>query len=135
MNWKTDDLGKLLLRLTVGVLLILHGLHKIFTGPDEIIEMVTAHHWASFIAYGVYLGEVLGPLLVIFGFFARIGGLLILINMIIAVILAYNGNVGHLNGAGGWIIELEAFFGLCGLTVVLLGAGKYSVGGATGRFN
>ena len=82
MNWKIDDAGKLLLRLLVGVLLILHGLHKVFAGPHEIVEMVTAHNMPGFLGYAVYLGELLGPLLVIFGFYARIGGLLILINMI-----------------------------------------------------
>ncbi|MGH8378758.1 MAG: DoxX family protein [Gammaproteobacteria bacterium] len=135
MNWKTDDLGKLLLRLTVGVLLILHGVHKIFAGPHEIVEMVTASHWPAFTAYGVYLGEVLGPLLVIFGFFTRIGGLLILIDLIVAVILTRGGNVWHLGGSGNWVIELEALFGLGGLAITLLGAGKYSVTGATGKFN
>ncbi|MGA9852856.1 MAG: DoxX family protein [Gammaproteobacteria bacterium] len=135
MNWKTDDAGKLLLRLLVGVLLILHGLHEVYAGPHVIIEMVTANHLPGFIAYGVYLGEVLGPLLVIFGFYARIGGLLIFIDLIVAVLLHHGGNVWHLNGVGGWIIELEAFYGLCGLTVALLGAGKYSVAGAAGKFN
>ncbi|MDE2023018.1 MAG: DoxX family protein [Gammaproteobacteria bacterium] len=135
MNWKTEDLGKLLLRLTIGVLLILHGLHKIFAGPNEIIEIVTANHWPAFTAYGVYLGEVLGPLLVIFGFFTRIGGLLIFIDLIIAVILTRGGHVWSLDGSGGWTIQLEALFGLGGLAIALLGAGKYSVTGATGKFN
>lgn len=135
MSWNTEDAGKLLLRLLVGVLLILHGLHKIFAGPHEIVEMVTAHHLPGFVAYGVYLGEVLGPLLVIFGFYARVGGLLILINLIVAVLLAYGVNIFHLNPMGGWIIELELFYGLGGLAIMLLGAGKYSVAGAGGRWN
>lgn len=135
MSWNTEDAGKLLLRLLVGVLLILHGLHKIFAGPHEIVEMVTAHHLPGFVAYGVYLGEVLGPLLVIFGFYARVGGLLILINLIVAVLLAYGVNIFHLNGNGGWIIELELFYGLGGLAIMLLGAGKYSVAGAGGKWN
>lgn len=135
MNWKTDDLGKLLLRLTIGVLLILHGIHKIFAGPHEIIEIVGVNHWPAFTAYGVYLGEVLGPLLVIFGFFTRLGGLLIFIDLIIAVLLTRGGHVWQLGGNGNWAIELEALFGLGGLAIALLGAGKYSVTGATGKFN
>jgi len=104
---ETEDLGKLLLRLMVGILLILHGVHKIFAGPHEIIEMVSAQHWPAFTAYGVYLGEVLGPLLVIFGFYTRIGGLLILIDLIFAVTLVHGLNIFHLNPMGGSIIELE----------------------------
>ena len=135
MNWNTDDLGKLLLRLLVGGLLILHGIHKVFAGPHEIVSMVEASHLPGFLAYGVYLSEVLGPLMVIFGFYARIGGLLILADIIVAVLLAHGVNIFHLNGNGGWIIELELFYGLGGLAIVLLGAGKYSVAGDGGKWN
>jgi putative oxidoreductase len=135
MNGNTDDLGKLLLRLLVGGLLILHGLHKVFVGPHEIIGMMAAHHLPGFLGYAVYLGEVLGPLLVIFGFYARIGGLLILVDLIVAVLLVHGIDIFHLNANGGWIIELELFYGLGGLAVALLGAGKYSVAGAGGRWN
>ena len=135
MNWKTDDAGKLLLRLLVGGLLILHGFHKIVTGPGEVVGMLTAQHLPGFLAYGVYLGEVLGPLLVILGLYARIGGLLILANMIVAVLLSRGLDIFHLNPYGGWVIELELFFGLCGLAVTLLGAGRYSAGGAGGKWN
>ncbi len=135
MNWKTDDAGKLLLRLLVGGLLILHGIHKVFAGPHEIIAMLEASHLPGFLGYGVYLGEVLGPLMVIFGFYARIGGLLILADLIVAVLLVHGVNIFHLNPMGGWIIELELFYGLGGLAVALLGAGRYSVAGAGGKWN
>ena len=135
MSWNTDDAGKLLLRLLVGVLLILHGVHKVFAGPHEVVAMVEAHHLPGFIAYGVYLGELLGPLMVIFGFYARIGGLLIFADLVVAVLLVHGVDIFHLNSMGGWIIELELFFGLGGLAVALLGAGKYSVAGSSGRWN
>ena len=135
MSWNTDDLGKLLLRLLVGGLLILHGLHKVFTGPHEVVAMMEAHSLPGFLGYGVYLGEVLGPLMVIFGFYARIGGLLIFADLVVAVLLVHGVNIFHLNGNGGSIIELELFFGVCGLAVALLGAGKYSVAGAGGKWN
>ncbi len=135
MNWKTDDAGKLLLRLLVGGLLILHGIHKVFAGPHEIVAMLEASHLPGFLGYAVYLGEVLGPLMVIFGFYARIGGLLILADLIVAVLLVHGVNIFHLNPMGGWIIELELFYGLGGLAVALLGAGRYSVAGAGGKWN
>lgn len=135
MNWKTDDAGKLLLRLLVGVLMILHGLHLVYAGPHVVVDMLEAHSIPGFLGYGVYLGEILGPLLVIFGFYARIGGLLIFVNLIVAVLLVHGVNIFHLNQTGGWIIELELFYGLCGLAVAMLGAGKYSVAGAGGKWN
>lgn len=135
MNWITDDAGKLLLRLLVGVLMILHGLHLVYAGPHVVIDMLETHGIPGFLGYAVYLGEILGPLLVIFGFYARIGGVLIFLDLVVAVLLVHGINIFHLNPEGGWIIELELFYGLGGLAVTLLGAGKYSVAGAGGRWN
>jgi putative oxidoreductase len=135
MNWKSDDGGKLLLRLMVGVLLILHGLHKLLNGPGGVEGMLQAHGIPGFLGYAVYLGEVLGPALVILGVYTRIGGLLIVANMLVAILLTRGINIFHLNENGGWAIELELFYGLSALAVAMLGAGKYSAGGAGGKWN
>jgi putative oxidoreductase len=128
-----DDLGKLILRVTVGALLLLHGVHKMLTGIAGIETMVTAHGLPSALAYGVYLGEIVGPVMVILGLFARVGAGLIVINMIMAVVLAGMGSIAALNPSGGYALELEAFFLLGAVSVALLGAGRYSVAG--GRWN
>jgi len=135
MNWITDDAGKLLLRLLVGVLMLLHGLHLVYAGPHGVIEMLESHGIPGFLGYTVYLGEILAPLQVIFGFYARIGGLLIFITIIVAVLLVHGMDIFHLNQTGGWSIELELFYGLGGLVVAMLGAGKYSVAGNGGTLN
>ncbi|HET7570001.1 MAG TPA: DoxX family protein [Gammaproteobacteria bacterium] len=135
MNRDYEDAGKLLLRLLVGGLLILHGVHKIITGPGGIEHMVAAAGFPGFFGWAVYLGEVLGPILVLAGYYARIGGLLILVNMIVAVLLAYGGHVWAIDQHGGWIIQLEAFYGLGGLAIFLLGAGRFSVGGEYAKWN
>jgi putative oxidoreductase len=135
MNWNTDDAGKLLLRLLVGVLILLHGLHLVYAGPHGVMDMLESHGIPGFLGYAVYIGEILAPLLVIFGFYARIGGLLIFVTIIVAVLLVHGVDIFHLNQTGGWIIELELFFSLGGLTVAMLGAGKYSVAGAGGKLN
>ncbi len=57
MNWSTDDAGKLLLRVLVGVLLLLHGFHKLITGPGEVASILAAHGMPGFLAYGVYAGQ------------------------------------------------------------------------------
>ena len=77
-----DDLGKLVLRVTLGALLLFHGVDKLTGGIDPIVGMVTARGWPALLAWGVYAGEVLGPLLVIVGLFTRLGALLILGNML-----------------------------------------------------
>ena len=128
-----EDIGKLVLRLTTGGLLLLHGVHKLLNGIGPIKAMVAAHNIPDVVAYGVYLGEIVGPVLVILGLFSRIGGGLIVINMLVAVLLAGMGGLFSLNMMGGYALELEAFYLFSALAIVLLGAGRYSVGG--GRWN
>ena len=119
-----EDLGKLVVRLGVGGLLLLHGVHKLLTGIGDVKAMVVAHHLPDILAYGVYMGEIVGPILVILGLFARVGGLLIVVNMLVAIALAGMASLLKLNGFGGYALELETFYLLGGLSVALLGAGK-----------
>lgn len=135
MNANLEDYGKLLLRLLVGVLLVLHGIHKIVHGPGGIESLVAAHGLPGVLGWAVYLGEVLGPVLVVLGVFSRAGGLLIFVNLVVAVLLTRGGHVWSLNSSGGWTIELEAFFGLCGLAVAMLGAGRLSLMRSGTRWN
>ncbi len=135
MSKSFDGAGKLVLRLFVGGLIILHGIHKIIIGPGGIEDMVAATGFPGAFGWAVYLGEVLGPILVLMGYYARIGGLLILINMIVAVLLEFGGHVWTLNSHGGWVIELEACYGLGGLAIMLMGAGRYSIGRAYAKWN
>jgi putative oxidoreductase len=128
-----EDLGKLILRLTVGGLLLFHGVHKLLNGIAPIKAMVAAHHLPDAISYGVYLGEVLGPVLVILGLFARIGAGLIAVNMMVAVALVGTGMAMSFNAMGGYALELEAFYFWGAVAIVLLGAGRISIAG--GRWN
>lgn len=133
-----EDFGKLVARLTVGVLLLFHGVHKVLSGVDAIKHMVAAQGLPDWLAYGVYLGEVVAPVLLIVGLLSRVGGLLIVINMIAAVALAVlNKEAGllGLNPMGGYVLETEAFFLFSGFAVIFLGAGRFSIGGVNGRWN
>jgi putative oxidoreductase len=125
----TDDFGKLVLRLTLGALLLFHGVHKILTGIDPIRAMIGSHGLPDYLAYGVYAGEVLAPVLLILGLFARLGGVLIVINMIVALLLVHMGMLAGLNDQGGYVLETQMLYLFGGLAVALLGAGRISVGG------
>ena len=86
-------------------------------------------------AYGVFLGEVVGPLLVIVGLYTRLGALLMLGNMVVALALAHRAELFDIGPMGGWAIELQGLFLFGALAILLLGAGRYSVGGLNGRYN
>ncbi len=130
-----DDAGKLLLRLTVGVLLLLHGWFKMTHGVDGVVGMLRGAGWPGMLAYLVYLGEVVAPLALIAGYWTRPAALVAAFSMVVAVALAHAGQVLALNQQGGWAIELQGLYLLGALAVALLGAGRYSVGGPAGRFN
>jgi putative oxidoreductase len=126
---QSDDTGKLIVRLTVGVLMLLHGVSKM-TDPAAltgISGMLAAKGMPAFIAYGAYIGEVLAPLMVILGVFSRIGGLLIVVNMIFAIMLAHANQIFTLGKSGGWALELQGFYLFCGLALYFLGSGKFAV--------
>ena len=88
-----NDLGKLILRLTLGVLILLHGIAKIIGGTGGIEKMLEGAGLPSFLAAGVYVGEVLAPILVIIGLYARVGAALIVVNMLFAVLLAHRADL------------------------------------------
>ncbi len=97
LPFQNDALGKLTLRLTVGILILFHGVYKILNpGSLDFISTLLANvNLPQILAYGVYLGEVVAPLMVILGIFSRIGGLLIFGNTIFAIALDIAMNYLH----------------------------------------
>ena len=126
---QSDAIGKLVLRLTVGVLILFHGVSKIINpgSLDFISGQLTALGLPAAIAYGVYIGEVLAPLMIILGIFARIGGLLVVGNMIVAIALVHTAELFTLSQSGGWALELQGFYLFCGLAILFLGSGKIAI--------
>jgi len=121
------DLGKLLVRLAVGGLLLFHGIAKLFNGIGFIEGLLVSHNLPAVLAYGVYIGEILAPLMVIVGYQTRIGALLIVINMIIAIVLAHTHELLALSRNGGLALELQLFFLITAAAVIFLGPGKYKL--------
>ena len=127
--FRNDALGKLILRVTVGVLILFHGVHKILhpASLDFISKQLASINLPAALAYGVYVGEVIAPLMVILGFFSRLGGLLIFGNMIFALVLAHRDQLFTLTNTGGWALELQGFYLFSGLTILFLGSGKMAM--------
>lgn len=134
-NSTLDDLGKLVLRLSLGILLLLHGVAKLKSGVDWLSEPLAAHGLPAFVSYGAYVGEVLAPLLIIFGIFTRLGAVIAIIQMGFVFGLMHMHQLFTLSKGGGWALELQGFFLFTSVAVLLLGAGRFSVGGIRGRWN
>ena len=128
--FQSDALGKLILRLALGALMLFHGLSKLVNpvgAINYVSSQLTAAGLPTFLAYGVFAGEVIAPLLIILGIYSRIGGLMVVINMIFAVMLAHGAQLLTLSKSGGWALELQAFYLFCGLALFFLGSGKMAV--------
>jgi putative oxidoreductase len=131
----SSDIAKLILRVTLGVLILLHGIAKIKGGPGFILDVVGKAGLPSFIAYLVYIGEVLAPVLLIIGLFTRVAALIVVVNMLFALGLVHASQLFMLNQQGGWQLELQGMYLFTAVAVALLGAGRLSVGGTGGRWN
>ena len=125
---RNDAAGKLVLRLTVGVLTLFHGINKLMHpgSVDFIGSKLTESGLPGLLAYGVYVGEILAPLMIIIGIFSRLGGLILVINMLFAILLVHAGDILALTEHGGWRLELQAFYLFGALAIVFLGSGKYA---------
>lgn len=131
-----EDWGKLILRLTIGVLLLLHGIAKLKGGVGWMAGPLGEFGLPAFIAYGAYIGEIVAPVLLIAGQWSRLAGLVIAFNMLMAIILARRADIGTINPqGGGWAIELEMLFLLGGVAIFLLGSGRYAVSKGTGKWD
>lgn len=125
---ESDALGKLVIRLVLGVFILFHGMAKIVNpGSLEFIAgQLVALGLPFFMTYGVFLGEVIAPVLIILGIFARFGGLLVVGNMLFALVLVHRDEFLTLDEMGGWALELQGFFLLCGLAIFLMGSGRFA---------
>lgn len=130
-----DDQGKLVLRAVLAVMLLFHGLSKLAGGIGFVTGMLEGAGLPAILGYGVYVGEVVAPLLMLIGLFTRAAALVVVANMVVAVLLAHTGQFFTLNETGGWALELQAMYFGAALAVALLGAGRHSLGGTAGRFN
>ncbi|MGK3949617.1 DoxX family protein [Microbacterium sp. K2] len=124
------SLGLLVLRVVVGAVFAAHGAQKIFeyTIPGTI---------GSFAGMGVPMPEIAAPfvafveliggILLVLGLFTRLAGVLLAIDMVVALVLVHL-SAGLWVGEGGY--EFVAVLGAAALALALTGAGRFSIDGA-----
>ncbi len=128
MNRITDcDIGKLILRLTVAILMLFHGYAKIINGVSFIESLLISNNLPQFLAYGVYLGEVLAPIFLIFGYKTRLSAFTILCTMLMAIYLVHSNDIFTLTKFGAPTLETIYFYIFSCIAILFLGSGKISV--------
>ncbi len=124
---KSTDLGLLILRISIGGLMLLHGIAKLQHGAGFIEQVVVGAGLPSFIAYGVYLGEVIAPLLILLGYGTRAASIIFAGNCLVAALLVHLQDIFTLSEQGGWTVELLGLFFFGSVVLVFTGGGKYAV--------
>jgi putative oxidoreductase len=125
----SEDSAKLILRLAIGGLVLLHGVFKIMNpGAVEFIGgLFTGIGLPAFLAYAIYVGEIVAPIMLIVGYRTKLASALIAITLFVAIVLAHLSQIFSLGETGGWAIELQALYLFGAIAVFGLGAGKYAI--------
>lgn len=122
-----NDIAKFILRLTVGIMILFHGIEKIINGISGVKHLTTSAGLPEFLAYGVYIGEVVMPILIILGLYARVASLVLAFNMLVAIFLAYGNSLFSLGKHGAPSFELPFLYLVMSIVIFMIGSGKYAV--------
>jgi len=122
-----ENAGKLILRVMVGLLILLHGLAKIRHGLGDVEPAIARAGLPHAVGYLVYIGEVVGPLLMIVGFFARTAAAIVAFNMVVALLLGHAHEMFELTTHGGLLLETQWLMLTGAIAVALLGPGRYGL--------
>ena len=132
----TRDLAWLIVRLTAGGMLLVHGITKLTTATIAGFATNSLARRgiepALPLAYVVWFLETVGAICIILGLFTRAFALALGIEFLIIVFVAHWGNgFAWSRQGGGW--EYPLFWGLIILAIGLRGGGPYSLDRALGR--
>ena len=124
----------MVVRVLVGVIMAAHGWQKLQGGPSGFAQGLAGMGvpLPELMAYVVTFVELIGGVLLIVGFLARLAALLLTIDLVVAILLV-KVNVGLIapQGSGaGAELDLALIAGL--LVVLLAGPGRLSVDQALG---
>ncbi len=125
-----DDAGRLVLRFGLAAILLFHGVFKLSHGVAWIAGPLGSAGLPYFLAYGTYIAELVAPVFLVLGLWTRIAALVIAVDLVMAILLVQWPQALTVNRAtGGWGIEVEALILICAIALVLLGGGRFRLGG------
>lgn len=127
MSNKNLHIGLFILRFSLAALMLFHGLYKLANGLGGIEQMLRNAGWPTFLAYGVYLGEIVAPIMMILGYRTRLAAIVFASVMLVAFILAHPDKLFALGKGGVWAIETIALFFFGGIALAFTGGGKYAL--------
>lgn len=127
MKTRNTDLGFLLLRISLGITMLFYGISKLVLGAAFIEEHLISLGLPGFLYHGVFVGEIIAPLLIVVGWRTRLAALVYAFNMLCALLLMKTGDILALNSYGGWAIDMIVLYILGGLALYFTGAGRFAL--------
>lgn len=123
----TEKYGALLLRVTLGMLFLVHAGLKLFVfGPAGTVGFFASLGLPAALAYLTMTVEILGGLALIAEFYTRIAAIVVMPVLLGAIATVHGANGFFFNDAGGgW--EYPAFWSVALLVQALIGDGAYAL--------
>lgn len=121
------DLGKLLLRIGIGGLMLFHGIAKLMHGFQGIKDLLIAKGLPEFLWIGALLGEVFAPICMLLGVMTRFSSVLVAITMIFAMYLVFGTGALVIGKNGIPVAELNILFLFSALALAFIGGGRYAL--------
>ena len=120
---RLQPLALLLMRLALGVIMLVHGSHKVFGGLHHHAQFVASLGLPAWTGYLSSFTEFLGGLLVIAGLFTRAAAFAICINMAVAIVKVHWHN--GLSADHGF--EFPLSLAVLAFALIFFGAGPISI--------
>ena len=114
------------MRLSLGIIMTVHGYHKVFGGLQHFAHMIGGMGLPSWLGYVSAFTELLGGLLIIVGFFTRPAAFAICINLAVAIwkVHLHNGLLGSPDHPG---FEFPLAVATLAFALIFLGAGPIAI--------
>jgi len=122
-----QNIGLLILRLSIGGLMLFHGYNKLIHGVDGLVGMFSSKGFPGSIAYAVYLGELLAPIFIIVGYRTKLASLFVVATMLVAMFVVHADDLLKLGDHGEWGVELVGLYLFGALSIFFLGGGKFAL--------
>lgn len=122
-----SDWAPLMLRVVLGIAFIAHGYPKLFKNRAEVAQWFDAIGITPGKIWVLVVGivEFFGGIALILGAWVELVGILLAINMFVAMWKVKWGKIGYIAQQGGW--ELDLIYLAIALSFLFTGAGVFAV--------
>lgn len=124
---QNKETGLFIHRAIISVLIPFHGIASMSSDYSFIKSLLSGIGLPEFIAYTVFITEIVAPILILIGYRTRLASVILASHMLIAILLGHTSDIFTLNQFGGWGLELQGLYLFGAISLIFLGAGKYAV--------